>query len=160
MKSSPWSIGDVAHRFDLGTHVLRHWEDEGLLDPGRDAAGRRRYAEEDVVRVAAIVRNKAAGMTLEQIRVLLDADAPGRGEVLRRHLADIEDRMRSMALWQEMTEHALRCRAHDVANCPRYRAFLADLLDDVRPRPTLPPEPTAQELADVARADAQERQDG
>lgn len=140
MKSSPWSIGDVARRFDLATHVLRHWEDEGLLQPERDAAGRRRYAETDVVRVAAIVRNKAAGMTLEQVRVLLDADAPGRAEVLRAHLDDIAERMRSMALWQEMTEHALRCKAHDVTNCPRYRSFLTDLLDPTAPRPVLPAE--------------------
>ncbi|MFW6773286.1 MerR family transcriptional regulator [Nocardioides sp. CPCC 205120] len=146
----------MASRFDLGTHVLRFWEDEGLLIPERDGAGRRRYGEADVVRVAAIVRNKAAGMSLEQIRILLDSEAEGRQAVLQAHLDDIAARMRSMELWRAMTEHALRCRAHDVTNCPRYKAFLADLLDDSRPRPTLPPEPTAQELADVA----QERHDG
>ncbi|MDT9593087.1 MerR family transcriptional regulator [Nocardioides zeae] len=140
MKSSTWSIGDAAARFGLETHVLRHWEDEGLVTPGRDAGGRRRYAEPDVVRIAAIVRNKAAGMSLEQIRVLLDSDAPGRQALLQAHLDDIAERMRSMELWQEMTEHALRCRAHDVTNCPRYKAFLSDLLDTERPRPPLPPE--------------------
>lgn len=140
MKSSAWSIGDVAARFGLETHVLRHWESQHLLAPARDAAGRRRYDEADVVRVAAIVRNKSAGMTLEQIGTLLDADAPGRHELLQAHLDAIAEQMRSMELWREMTEHALACRAHDVANCPRYKAFLADLLDPERPRPALPAE--------------------
>lgn len=130
----------MAARFGLETHVLRHWESQGLLAPERDPAGRRRYSETDVVRVAAIVRNKSAGMTLEQIGILLDADAPGRHEVLQAHLAAIAEQMRSMELWREMTEHALACRAHDVANCPRYASFLTDLLDPARTRPRLPRE--------------------
>ena len=140
MKSSLRSIGSVAARFGLETHVLRHWEDEGLVTPGRDGAGRRVYAEEDVVRIAAIVRNKSAGMSLEQIRILLDAEAAGRHDVLQAHLDDIEERMRSMELWRAMTQHALRCRAHDITNCPRYRGYLADLLDEGSPRPVLPAE--------------------
>ncbi len=55
MKSSaehPWSVGDVAARFELPTNVLRHWESVGLLRPPRDSAGRRRYGEDEVVRIA------------------------------------------------------------------------------------------------------------
>jgi MerR family copper efflux transcriptional regulator len=48
------SIGEVAARFGLPTHVLRHWEAEGLLTPAR-AGGRRRYTDADLYRVAAIV---------------------------------------------------------------------------------------------------------
>ena len=154
MKSSEWSIGAAASRFGLETHVLRHWEDEGLLDPERDGAGRRRYVERDIVRIAAIVRNKAAGMTLEQIRILLDSEAEGRREVLQAHLDDIAERVRSMELWREMTEHALACRAHDVTNCPRYKGFLADLLDESRPRPALPPEASWEGAVRRARAAA------
>jgi hypothetical protein len=28
-----------------------------------------------------------------------------------------------------MTEHALRCKAHDIATCPRFAAAVADLVD-------------------------------
>ncbi|MGA8046229.1 MAG: MerR family transcriptional regulator, partial [Dermatophilaceae bacterium] len=61
------SIGEAAARFDLATHVLRYWEDEGLLAPRRDASGYRRYGPDEVVRIAVILRNQVAGMTLEQI---------------------------------------------------------------------------------------------
>lgn len=133
MKSSregtPWSVGDVAAKFGLATHVLRHWEDVGLLQPARDGAGRRRYGIDDLSRVATIVRSKDAGMGLDQIAVLLDADAPERHRVLQAHLDDLARRMAEMERSREMTEHALSCRAHDVATCPNFQRFVADLVE-------------------------------
>jgi MerR family copper efflux transcriptional regulator len=128
MKSTSWSVGEVAARFDLPTNVLRHWETVGLLDPERDAAGRRRYARADVVRVATVVRSKAAGMSLEQIAVLLDAEARGRHEVLLAHIADLDRRMEEMRISRAMTQHAYDCKAHDIASCPGFRKQVEDLL--------------------------------
>ncbi|KIP92635.1 MerR family copper efflux transcriptional regulator [Microbacterium foliorum] len=131
MKSSvesPWSVGEVAARFELPTNVLRHWETVGLLRPARDSAGRRRYGQDDVVRIAVIQRSKAAGMTLDQIAVLLDDGSAGRHEVLQQHLDDLDRRMEDMRRSREMTEHAMGCRSHDIATCPRFRASVADVL--------------------------------
>ena len=131
MKSSvenPWSVGEVAAKFDLPTNVLRHWESVGLLTPARDAAGRRRYGHDEVVRVAVIQRSKAAGMTLDQIGVMLDDGAAERHQVLQRHLDDLDRRMEEMRRSREMTEHAMGCRSHDIATCPRFRASVADVL--------------------------------
>jgi len=131
MKSSAeidLSVGELAARFGLATHVLRHWEDVGLLAPARDGGGRRRYGRDDIYRVAVIVRNKAAGMSLEQILVLLDAESWDRHQVLEDHIADLDRRMLEMQRSREMTEHALRCRAHDIATCPRFRDHVEDLV--------------------------------
>lgn len=129
MKSSERvSIGEVARRFDLETHVLRHWEDVGLLRPERDSGGRRRYGSDDMTRVAVIVRSKAAGMSLEQIAVLLDREAWDRHRLLEQHLADLDERAQAIARSRAMTEHALRCRAHDIAQCPRFQAALEGVL--------------------------------
>ena len=128
MKSSGESIGDTAARFGLDTHVLRHWEDQGLLRPDRDAAGRRRYGDADVVRIAVILRNKAAGLSLEQIRVLLDEDARDRHRVLEEHVAELDRRAADIAQARAMTEHALRCRSHDITRCPRFRSHIDDVL--------------------------------
>jgi len=56
-------IGDLAARFGLATHVLRHWEDVGLLTPAARVAGRRQYDESHVARVVMIQRAKAAGLS-------------------------------------------------------------------------------------------------
>jgi MerR family copper efflux transcriptional regulator len=135
MKSSPpparaetWTVGEAAAKFDLPTHALRHWEDVGLLSPDRDGGGRRRYRSDDIVRIAIIVRNKAAGMTLDQIRVLLDEGAPNRHQVLLDHVADLDRRMAEMQRSREMTMHAFECERHDVTRCPRFTAMVADLV--------------------------------
>ncbi len=139
MKSSPgkksdvrWSVGELAERFGLATHVLRYWEDKGLLAPGRDAAGRRVYGEDDAYRVAAILSSKAAGMSLEQIRALVDASAEDRRAALNAHLDDLEGRMREMERSRFLTQHALDCRAHDITQCPNFRAHVADIVDGTR----------------------------
>ncbi|WP_267418516.1 MerR family transcriptional regulator [Microbacterium oxydans] len=112
----------------MPTNVLRHWESVGLLRPPRDGAGRRRYGEDEVVRIAVIQRSKAAGMTVEQIAVLLDDGSAGRHQVLQQHLDDLDRRMEEMRRSREMTEHAMGCRAHDIATCPRFRAGVDDVL--------------------------------
>lgn len=134
MKSSDqqWSVGGLAARFDLPTNVLRHWESVGLLTPERDSAGRRRYGPDDLTRVAIILRSKAAGMSLEQIGVLLDGGAGGRHEVLEAHVADLDRRMEEMRRSREMTLHALRCRAHDIATCPNFSAWVSDIIEGTR----------------------------
>ena len=137
MKSSRtevrWSVGELADRFELPTHVLRHWESVGLLAPERDAAGRRRYREDDAYRVAAIVSSKAAGMSLDQIRSLLVSDARRPSHQILRTTSRI-----SPIGWPRwsgrayLTEHALECRAHDMATCPSFRSHVADLVAGTR----------------------------
>ncbi|SDS13541.1 MerR family transcriptional regulator [Agrococcus carbonis] len=132
MKSSAvlaqWTIGELAERFELATHVLRHWESEGLLAPVRDAGGRRRYGEADAYRVATILASKAAGMSLEQVRAMLDGASRERHRVLDAHLADIDASIAALERSRAMALHALECRAHDVATCPSFRAHVADIV--------------------------------
>ncbi|TWH03633.1 DNA-binding transcriptional MerR regulator [Nocardioides sp. J9] len=132
MKSSHrnirWAIGELADRFDLETHVLRHWEDRGLLAPERDSAGRRVYTEDDAYRVATILASKASGMSLEQIRTLLDASTDGRRDALRAHLEEIDRRQAEIDRSRHLTQHALECRAHDIAACPGFQAHVEDIV--------------------------------
>jgi len=130
MKSNGWSVGQVAERFDIATNVLRHWEDVGLLSPARDSADRRRYVRDDVVRVAVIQRTKAAGMTLEQIGVLLDSEARGRHELLEAHVAELERRMEEIRIAREMTLHAFECKEHDLTSCPGFSGWVEDKLSE------------------------------
>jgi MerR family copper efflux transcriptional regulator len=85
------TIGELADRFGLATHVLRHWESVGLLNPRRAAGDRRRYTTADLTRVAVILIGKDAGLGLAQLRELLATDNPmDHPDVLRRHVADLE----------------------------------------------------------------------
>ncbi|MGA8046850.1 MAG: MerR family transcriptional regulator [Dermatophilaceae bacterium] len=104
-----------------------------MLAPRRDASGYRRYGPDEVVRIAVILRNQVAGMTLEQIGALLDADRPGRRAVLEEHLRALDERERELERSRMMTEHSLRCEAHDIAACPRFSAMVADVVEGAGP---------------------------
>jgi DNA-binding transcriptional MerR regulator len=89
-----YTIGELAARFGLATHVLRHWEDMGLLSPARRVAGRRVYGPAHMTRVAEIMLGKDAGFSLEQLRELFAApDRDRRREVLRAQLAQVRQRI-------------------------------------------------------------------
>ncbi|MFC9997505.1 MerR family transcriptional regulator [Nocardia sp. NPDC127526] len=124
------SIGELAARFDLAPHVLRHWEAMGLLVPTTRRNGRRRYDAGHIARVAMIVRGKAAGMSLEQLaEVLRSTSRDQRHEVLRRHHAELELRLRQLETSKSMIEHAMSCDAEDFTQCPAFRRLVAETAD-------------------------------
>jgi MerR family copper efflux transcriptional regulator len=123
------TIGELSARFDLAPHVLRHWEAMGLLAPAR-LNGRRRYAQDHITRVAMIVGGKSGGLSLEQLRDLLAARSPeDRRELLERHHADLERRIRDIEQSKAMIEHALSCDEHDFTRCPGFKRLVEHLAD-------------------------------
>ena len=124
------TIGELAARFGLAAHVLRHWEAMGLLTPATRVNGRRRYAQEHLTRVAMIVGGKAGGLSLEQLGDLLAAGSPDdRRQLLERHHLDLQRRLRDIERSKAMIEHALDCDEHDFTKCPNFRRLVEDLAD-------------------------------
>lgn len=128
MKSSElMSIGVLAARFGLATHVLRHWESVGLLAPARDTAGRRRYTAADVTRVAVILRAKDAGLSLETIGTLTaGADPVKRRDMLREEAEALRRRIAAAQASLELIEGALGCQHEDITDCPRFKQAVAE----------------------------------
>ncbi|WP_285773180.1 MerR family transcriptional regulator [Microtetraspora sp. NBRC 13810] len=143
MKSSAQlTIGDVAARFGLATHVLRHWESVGLLAPVRVAGGRRRYGDADLYRVAIILRAKEAGLGLEDIREMLTASDPAsRREVFRRHRAGLARRIAEAQISLDLIDRALNCEHDDITRCPNFRRAVRDRVR--LPTPLAPSAPSA-----------------
>ncbi len=70
------SIGDLAERTGLSPATLRMWESRhGFPVPHRLESGHRRYGEEDVESILAVVRHKDAGTRLELAIAQAMADA-------------------------------------------------------------------------------------
>ncbi|WP_405161362.1 MerR family transcriptional regulator [Nocardia sp. NBC_01499] len=64
-------IGELARRTAVSTRLLRYYEEQGLLQPERDALGYRSYADDAPERVGHIRDMLAAGLSTEDIRSLL-----------------------------------------------------------------------------------------
>jgi len=130
MKSSSMTIGQVADRFGLPTHVLRHWESMGLLSPARVRGGHRRYTRDDLFRVASILRAKQAGLSLADIRAFLTAsDQATRKEVLRRQQRALQARMAALQSALDLIEAGLHCQHEDIVTCPKYQASLTEMVE-------------------------------
>ncbi|MFC7615236.1 MerR family transcriptional regulator [Actinokineospora soli] len=115
------TIGELAARFGLAPHVLRHWEAMGLLAPARSAGGRRVYDEGHVTAVAVIQLGKDSGLSLEQIGTLLSL--PGaRRELLAEHRAALRARIEALRASLALLDHAVECPAEDFRTCPDFAA--------------------------------------
>lgn len=134
MKSNAsWCIGDVAQRFGLAPHVLRHWESTGLLTPERDALDQRRYRPEHLRQVALVLMGKEAGFTLGQLRRLLSTDNPmDQPDLLRRHVEELRRRVDAARSALELIEHALECPL-DFHECEHAQQRIADRVPSVSP---------------------------
>ena len=131
MKSSAgeaWlTIGEVAGRFGLATHVLRHWESVGLLAPARAVAGRRRYGPDHLYRIAVILRAKEAGFGLDAIRDMITTSCLSeRTAILRRQRAELARRIAQAQASLDLIDCALTCDHDDFTSCPHFQAMVTD----------------------------------
>jgi DNA-binding transcriptional MerR regulator len=86
--AAEFSISELATEFDVTPRAIRFYEDHGLLSPRR-AGQRRIYSPRDRTRLKLTLRGKRLGLSLSEIRELIDMYEPGRDErpQLKRFLA-------------------------------------------------------------------------
>jgi DNA-binding transcriptional MerR regulator len=102
--STALSISEAAERSGLSAHTLRYWERAGLLSPiGRNGSGHRRYAEEDLERIKFLIKLRATGMPIRQVRryaeLLNGGDATNRERLalLEAHREAVQARLEETA---------------------------------------------------------------
>lgn len=107
-------IGEVAEMSGIGVEALRFYERSGLLSrPGRTGGGYRVYGEEVLERLAFIKQAQALGFTLDEIRQIITESEAGRApcgrvrEIVRRRLAELDERMREMRRYRKELSEAL-----------------------------------------------------
>jgi MerR family transcriptional regulator, redox-sensitive transcriptional activator SoxR len=127
------SIGTVARLTGKSAPAIRYYEQIGLLPEPARVSGRRRYAPDTVRTLAVIETGQRAGLTLDEIKVLLSA-SPGDPaaidrlrEVADRKLPEVIALIERGQLVRSWLECAARCECPDLDQCP--------LFDD----PALPP---------------------
>ena len=92
-----FSIGELAQEFDVTPRAIRFYEDQGLLAPRRDGQ-RRIYTARDRTRLKLTLRGKRLGLSLSEIRELIDMYEPGRDArpQLERFLSVLESHKASL----------------------------------------------------------------
>jgi DNA-binding transcriptional MerR regulator len=114
-----YSIAELAAEFDVTTRAIRFYEDMGLLAPAR--AGRNRvYGQRERTRLKLTLRGKRLGLTLQEIKQLVDMyDSPADSVaqlqafliVLGEHRQQLEQQMEDIHVTlAEIAQHEARCR--------------------------------------------------
>ncbi len=117
-----YSISELAREFDVTPRAIRFYEDQGLLAPRRDGQ-RRIYAPRDRTRLKLTLRGKRLGLTLSEIKELVDMYEPGRDErpqlerfldvlaqhkeALARQRTDIEAQLAEIAAFEKRIRQRL-----------------------------------------------------
>ncbi len=77
------SIGELCDEFGVTARALRFYEDEALIAPERRGT-QRLYSDRDRARLAWILRGKRVGLSLADIKELLDLYDVGDGRQTQR----------------------------------------------------------------------------
>ena len=91
-QETTYTIRQTTDQTGLSAYTLRYYEDIGLLDPvSRAENGHRRYAEADLRRINMVQKLRLTGMSLDDIRHIIDLyrqgteSAPLRREMMEAH---------------------------------------------------------------------------
>lgn len=71
MTETTYSIAELAREFGLTPRAIRYYEDQGLIAPAR-AGVQRVYTKRDRTRLKLTLRGKRLGLSLAEIRELID----------------------------------------------------------------------------------------
>ncbi|MEX0349194.1 MAG: Cu(I)-responsive transcriptional regulator [Paracoccaceae bacterium] len=122
------NIGDVSDRSGLPAKTIRYYEEIGLISPARDDNGYRRFAEQDLHKLAFLARARALGFTIEDCRALLalyEDDTRASADVkriARDHLHRIEAKIDDLRAMQDtLTELVDACAGDARPDCPILR---------------------------------------
>jgi MerR family transcriptional regulator, thiopeptide resistance regulator len=91
------TISKLAKRFKLSRTTLLYYEKEGLLKPAsRSNNGYRWYGDKEISRLESIINYRSFGISIEQIKVLLDkTENSSHEQILRKQFNHLEQAIQS-----------------------------------------------------------------
>jgi DNA-binding transcriptional MerR regulator len=104
------SIGELAKEVHLNPKTIRYYEEVGLLPkPKRSESGYRMYSRNEVDRVQLVKRAKALGLSLAEIKELVEYAIDGRCSDLEHRLfslveaklGEIDHKIQALAAFRE-----------------------------------------------------------
>lgn len=98
-------IGELASQMGLNPKTIRYYEELGILNPVRGGNGYRFFPVEDAAQLRFVLRAKKFGLTLTEIKGLLDYARSNRcgtvksslRKLVRERIAEIDARMQELA---------------------------------------------------------------
>ena len=108
MSEQTYTISELAAEFGVTPRTIRHYEEQGLLSPGREGMVRV-YSKRDRTRLKLTLRGKRLGLALADVRYLMDLydTAPDESSQLEKFLVVLAQRRAALEQQREDLEEVL-----------------------------------------------------
>jgi len=104
-----YSISKLCNEFNLSRSTLLYYDKIGLLTPsGRSSANYRQYSEEDKMHLSKICAFREAGVSLDQIKDILDNDGMNESNILESRLKVLNKEIRFLRFQQKIIIEMLK----------------------------------------------------
>jgi DNA-binding transcriptional MerR regulator len=115
----PLPIGAVAELVDVATSTLRYYERRGLVEADSRSSGQRRYEPATVRRIVFVQMLQDAGLSLDEIHLVLEADDNASWKaVARERLTRLDEEITRLEHARGLLDGALLCRFdHPLDEC-------------------------------------------
>ena len=121
-------IGEVAAAAEVAPSTLRYYERIGLLPEAERVSGQRRYDRSVLERLSLIDVGQRAGLSLDEMRELLDAGSEPISANLRelaaRKLPAVEELIARAEAMREWLQRAEACNCETVHECGLFDSAL------------------------------------
>ena len=121
------SIGDVARRTGLATSALRFYEEKALIESLRTPGNQRCYTRDAIRRVSFIRAAQRVGLSLEEIRAVLDDLPEGRSptredwhELATRWKPWLDERIAALERLRDQLSSCIGCGCLSLDRCALY----------------------------------------
>ena len=118
------SIGDVARRTGLTTSALRFYEEKALIGSTRTPGNQRCYTRDVIRRVSFIRAAQRVGLSLEEIRAVLDDLPEGRAptredwdRLARRWTPWLDERIAALERLRDKLSSCIGCGCLSLDKC-------------------------------------------
>jgi DNA-binding transcriptional MerR regulator len=123
------TVGQVARQLGLRVSAVHFYERLGLLPAVPRLGGQRRYRPDHLRRLAFLRLRQDAGLSLDEIGVMLTADAQVWQALVRRRIGQLDDEISRLQRARGYLAGSLRCPAdHPAADCPYAQREIDDRL--------------------------------
>ncbi|WP_328908058.1 MerR family transcriptional regulator [Streptomyces sp. NBC_00234] len=124
MSAVELKIGGAAVLLGVATHVLRHWEDSGLLTPRRLPSGHRVYDDQTIGQARLIQISQRAGLSLAEIGELVAGERVDRIGLVNAKRTRIAAHIANLELADRFLAHLVRCVHPVISDCSECSALV------------------------------------
>lgn len=120
------TIGQAAAELGVEAHVLRHWEQVGVLTVRRDGNGYRVYDDATVEQARTVVKLRRVGLSLPEVAAAMAPTKSTAQAVVREKIAALEDEVVRAQQALVFLRHTVECRHRYLDDCPDCASFVRE----------------------------------